>query len=173
MATCGKPTKLGKPCGWHTGPCPYHSGRPETRPQQEARPARAGEAPENLRAFGWWLIRGVLGETVEVQKGSVLIAAARLIAALGPESETDDQALAAAALRGRVMHGLAPESDAEWELARALFSAEALAEIRRWAESVEPDLVDNGEPGRLLETSALERELPLGGDVDDGVREQF
>lgn len=173
MATCGKPTKLGKPCGWHTGACPYHSGRPETRPPQVARPAHAGEAPEDLRAFGWWLIRGVLGETVEVQKGSVLVAAARLIAALGPESEADDQALAAAVLRGRVMHGLAPEGDAEWDLARALFTAEALAEIRRWAESVEPDLVHHREPGGLRQASALEREVSRGSDVDDGVRAQF
>lgn len=130
-----------------------------------------GEAPEELRAFGWWVIRGLLGGAIGERKGAVLVSAARLVAGLGPDGDALDEALAATVLRGRVMHGLPPEDEAQWELAASLFTPDALAELRSWDTSVEADLVDDREPLPLLDSTALHRDLPLVGDVDEGVRE--
>lgn len=188
MGKCGKPTLSGKPCGWHTGPCPHHAPRPKPGPatapapvppagpadsaHRQVEPAvPLGEAPEELRAFGWWVIRGLLGGAIDERKAAVLVSAARLVAGLEPDGDSLDEALAATVLRGRVMHGLPPQGQDQWAMAASLFTLEAMAELRRWEQSVEGDLVDNREPLSLLDGAALHPDLPLVGDVDEGVRE--
>lgn len=124
--------------------------------------------PEDLRQFAWWIIRGVVSGRFGDRQASVLVAAGRLAAGLGPDTDAEEDALAATVLRGRVMHGMPPDGEDEWALAESLFTPGAIREMRRWG-SVERDLVDHGEPGALFEGAALEPELAGLVHVEDRV----
>lgn len=190
---CGKPTREGTPCGWFTGPCPHHDKPPRPRRVQRAehRPPAAhspvpgvveppgntptggsathSKVPEDLRQFAWWVIHAVVDGVVDERRASVLVAAGRLAAGLGPDSDSEEEALAATVLRGRVMHGMPPEDEDEWTLAERLFEPAVMKTLRRWAGLLEDDLVDDAQPGGLFEDAALERELPLAVEVEDRV----
>lgn len=80
---------------------------------------------------------------------TVMVAALRVLLAAGGLAAEDDDALAEVELRGRLMFGLPPRDEAEWDLARARFTPEALAEIERLAALFERDGFDGREPAGL------------------------
>lgn len=172
MAICGKPSLSGEPCGWKSGPCPHHGTPRASRPRPGSAPAprRAPEAPpRELHAFSWWVIDGVLDKTIEPPQGQALAAVGRLLASLGPEPVDADAALAVAVLRGRVMHGLVPEDDEGWAFASAVFLPDAIDEMRSWAGLLERDPVHHRQPHRFVDPATLEGDVPLGGEIEDGV----
>ena len=129
--------------------------------------------PRELHAFSWWVIDGVLDKTIEPPQGQALAAVGRLLASLGPEPVDADVALASAVLRGRVMHGLVPEDDEAWAFAASVFLPAAIDEMRGWPRLLERDPVDHGQPHRFLDAAALQRDMPFGSEVEDGVWGDF
>lgn len=91
---------------------------------------------------GWWLIDQLIDGRLTAAEVSSAGGILRIIAGYdGPE---DAATLAEVELRGRLMHGLPPRDEAEWEFAASLFNDDAMAEFRRWEakrlrEEQEPD----------------------------------
>jgi len=56
--------------------------------------------------------------------------------AMGPAPMAEHYALKQVELRGRIMHGQPPRNEDEWELARAIFDDDAIAEFERWDREI-------------------------------------
>jgi hypothetical protein len=104
-----------------------------------ARACTAGGAGA-AEALAWALLERLLDGAQDARTVATAAALLRLVAGLGPEDPDLDEALAAVELHGRAWHGLGPRDSDEWRRAEALFGAEALEEMSRWAEDDEtPD----------------------------------
>lgn len=115
----------------------------------------------DLRGTGWWLLERITGTgTVDQRAASAGATLLRVLAALGPERTSEEAALAEVELRGRIMHGQAPRTTAEWERAGRVFTNDAIGEFHRW------DLGDC-----LLEGDGVGEDDPLVGwqAADDDV----
>jgi hypothetical protein len=131
MAVCG--VLVGKkqtPCQKPPGGCPLHP----TGAAHAATPVPTPVAAprRDLRAFSWWLVDGVLGGEIDVRMGSVVGSLLRIISALGPEPASEEEAYKELALRGRLMTGLPPRTQEEWDRVARFLDDEALAELRTW-----------------------------------------
>lgn len=135
---CGAPTRGGAACRFPADRCP-HEGHARVRlgrPAPEAAPSPAGAIRErDLRALGWWLIEEILAGRVTPPAASAVNRMMHTLLQIGPTPEADDLALQEVALRGLLMHGVPPRTDAEWRRAAEVFDDEALAEFRRWARA--------------------------------------
>ena len=80
--------------------------------------------------MAWWLldqlIEGAMTSAEVSSAGSIL----RILASLGQQD--DPASLREVELRGRLMQGLTPRDEEEWELARSIFDDAAIAEFERW-----------------------------------------
>lgn len=178
--------KKGGPCPWPLERCPVeaHSkwraghregdSAPDPGPVHAASPAAA--APEglrerDLRVLAWWLIAGVLSETVDTRQASVVAGLIRTLVALGPAGASEEEALREVELRGRLMHGLPPRDEDEWARAEAAFTPDALAEFRRWGGELllEGDGGDRLEPFDFGQHRAGDVHVSLLVDGEDGV----
>lgn len=106
--------------------------------------------------------------SLEPRDVAVLGALLRTLGALAGEDEGEEQALADAALRGKVMHGRPPGSEEEWTRAAELFDDAALAEFRRWAASGEGDGGDVRQPFRVGDGGADHADAPRRIEDEDG-----
>lgn len=97
------------------------------------------ESSELVRAIERRDIHGVawavLGKaaTDEAPNGSLISALIRVLASLGPAPADEEMILKETALRGLIMAGLTPRTDAEWELAERVFDDDAIADLRQRA----------------------------------------
>lgn len=124
--------------------------RSQAPPDREGMPGIVPEAVRlrDVRGFAWWLAEELLqGIGAPWNNATPVTSVLRVLAAMGPEPMAEDEALAEVELRGLVMHGIPPRTPEEWARAEALFSPEALREIRRW----EPLLAADEGEGELLE----------------------
>ena len=134
--------------------------------QGDIEPATDGAAPQpirdsDLRGTGWWLLEQITPKVPgDVRAASVGATLLRVLSALGPERASEEAALAEVELRGRIMHGHAPRTAAEWERAERAFGSDAIEEFHRW------DLEDC-----LLEGDGVGEDDPLVGwqAADDDV----
>jgi hypothetical protein len=184
MPICGVPRDNNQPCQKPAGKCPVHRSPGETAPNataplQLAGPRTASTPPprrglpdsyaaRDPRMFAWWAIGAVLESRLDSKDGAVVANLLRIIQALGPEPQSQAERLQEAQLRGRIMHGLPPQSPEEWEFAATLYNDEALAEFRRWEELLERDAGDVDEPHRFVYGVAHEREMPGVVEREDG-----
>lgn len=80
--------------------------------------------------MAWWLldqlVNGAMTSSEVSAAGSIL----RILASLGQQD--DPVSLREVELRGRLMQGLTPRDEEEWELARSIFDDAAIAEFERW-----------------------------------------
>ena len=140
---CGAPTRGGAACRFPADRCPHetHARVRGERPAAKAASSPAGAIRErDLRALGWWLIEEILAGRVTPPAASAVNRMMHTLLQLGPTPEADDLALQEVALRGLLMHGVPPRTDAEWRRAAEVFDDEALAEFRRWARAEAEDL---------------------------------
>ena len=140
---------------------------------REPGPPRGRVLPDSYanrdpRRFAWWTIGAVLEEGLDARAGGVVANLLRIIQALGPEPQSEAERLKEAQLRGRIMHGLPPQSPEEWAYAATVFNDEALAEFRRWEELLEGDAGDVDEPHRFVYGVAHERNVPRVIEREDG-----
>lgn len=150
---CGKPTKDGRPCGWHTPPCPHHPEGDDSKHSTEAapgveRPARdsAGLAlaivQHDLHRVAWSLLGEAVAE--EDRNASLISTLIRVLASLGPAQDDEDGVLREVVLRGRLMTGMPPATEDQWARAEQVFDDAALTELRRWEREVANLLKNDG-----------------------------
>lgn len=181
-AICGAMTQKGTPCRWPAGGCQVHGSHQPTAPVavpppgEQAPPERAARQPEpgpsppdqDLRGLGWWLIDGVLNESPEVGRASVVAPVMRVLAALGPSPLDEEAALQESAFRGRLMNGFRPHTDEEWSKVARYLDEEALAEMRRWPDLFEGDRGYRGEPLVPGDAAADEVQVAVFGEHENG-----
>lgn len=173
--SCGAKTVAGTPCRWPADECRFH-GR-SRRPEESAPPEQPVEqgppppvAERDLRGTGWWLLEQLTGTVpFAAREGSVAASVLRVLAALGPEPASEDEALAEVELRGRLMHGQPPGTPQEWERAALVFEGDALAEFRRWEKLLEGDGLDRDDPLLGGDLGAGEGEVALLIEDEDGI----
>jgi hypothetical protein len=137
--------------------------------QEMHRDEAAAAMPRDPRGLAAWVVESLDGGTIDTRRAQTLLAAARLLATLGPDRETSAEALADLVLRGRISHGLPPRSAGEWERAARLFDDAALDELRRWERLLELDGRHHIEDLFFGERAAHEPDAPVLDD-EDGVR---
>ncbi len=145
-ALCGAPTRGGAACRFPADRCP-HSAHARHRERGGGTPAVPSPVDalraRDLRALSWWLIEEILGGRIAPPEASAVNRMMHTLLQLGPSPEADERALQEVALRGLLMHGLPPRTEAEWHRAAELFDDEALAEFQRW-ESADGEGADAG-----------------------------
>lgn len=123
---CAAPTATGHPCHYPAGRCPMHS-------RQASSPAPVPPAlPADPRELARAVVERALRGDANPLHAMRLVQAARALQEF-PDPAHDEWALQEVALRGRLMHGLAPATPEQWDLARETFDDAALAEFERWA----------------------------------------
>ncbi|MCC7366328.1 MAG: hypothetical protein IT303_18365 [Dehalococcoidia bacterium] len=185
---CGQLTKAGTPCGWVSGPCPYHGrarfAAPATPAPERKRAAPGAASPpdawatpasrelrsaveaRNARDAAWALLRDAI-DGMEPRAVGAATTVLRLLTALGPDDGTSADALRELVLRGRLALGLPPRDEDEWAWAEARFSEDALAEMRRWALLREADPGEDLEPFAFGDRATVEVDVPLVVESDD------
>ncbi len=164
---CGAPNKTGGDCRFPEISCPHHQGW-QKQPTLEG--AISGR---DLHMLAWWMIQDVASETLEPKRASVINQAARLLILLGKEGEDEEEMLARIVLRGRLMQGLPPATPEQWELTEAMYTDDALEEIRRWPPLLERDAADARQPLQLRKRGAGEHQLSGAGQIDNGIAGDF
>lgn len=128
----------------------------------------------DLRGTGWWLMEQLaVHQPLEARAVSVAASLLRVLAGLGPELASEDEALLEVELRGRLMHGQHPRDGAEWARASKVFDDAALAEFQRWElESLllEGDVLDELDPLVGGQSAEDDVEVPIVERDEDGVR---
>lgn len=127
----------------------------------------------DLRGTGWWLLEQLTRSgSVDEKHASVAASVLRVLAGLGPEHASEEEALAEVELRGRLMHGQPPRDPPQWERTTRTFGSDALEEIRGWeiedlllerdrGGEVDP-LVGGQGAGHDVEVTVLERDEDRG-----------
>ncbi len=159
---CGKPTgTLGHLCRWRVSraDCQHHytpRGAGLTEGEVEERERAMAPAPvesgatetavliqplctsdaitrRDIGEVCWLIVERALTEGGTDGKGaSVAVSALRILVGLPPAGKTAEAARKEAFLRGKVMHGIAPQSPEEWALAEEIFEEKAIEEFQRW-----------------------------------------
>lgn len=95
------------------------------------------EDATDLAAITAQAIRALLPESgpITASAASALASLLRVAISLQRPPESTDEALLEVERRAHLMHGLPPRTPEEWAWAESRFSAEAVAEFRRWAAS--------------------------------------
>ena len=111
---CGQLTKSGKPCRFARGECKWHRrAEREPRPAVEAAVVTPAFEGHDARGLAWWTVDSLLRGELPASNASVIASLLRVIAGLGPDPVSEEEALAETAFRGRIMHGLPPRDAAE------------------------------------------------------------
>lgn len=148
---CGKPKKDGRPCGWHTPPCPHHpeggdsltfapNSAPTGRRTRDSTGLALAIEQHDLHRVAWALLAEAVVE--ENRNASLISTLIRVLASLGPAQDDEDAVLKEVVLRGRLMTGIAPATDDEWARAQQVFDDATLSQFRRWEAEV-ADLLKN------------------------------
>ncbi len=123
---CAQTTPSGRLCYHLASRCPFH---PAPAPGPE--PETAAERPDPHR-----YIHNALQAVVEGKSSPTVIA--RLVRTLeianrlGPPPLDQDRIADEIALKGMTMHGFAPTTEAQWDLAREMFTPGALHMFATW-----------------------------------------
>ena len=144
LAECLLAAPSGRPCRYPADCCPFHSTAPEPSPVSDAPGAPEEPAHRSLLPPEEPDMRHVAREAIDrvLEDGASPLQVARLVRtlaqlhAMGPAPLAQYYALKQVELRGRIMHGQPPRNDEEWELARAVFDDEAIAEFERWDREI-------------------------------------
>jgi hypothetical protein len=137
MPACNTPTATG-PCNYPADRCPVHAALPG--------PETVAAEPEfDLRATLEAIHAAISSGDADPRHVARLVTALERIAELSSEltdEEKSDQAL----LRGKILNGIPPETEHEWNIAREIFTDDALLELATWPNCIPgtffPDWVD-------------------------------
>ncbi len=91
----------------------------------------------------------------------------RLLESLGPSPESDERARAESVLLGRLSHGMPPEGEAEWDMARERFAPEAISDFEEWERLWERYRNHGLEPLGVVDLRARDADVALGIDEED------
>jgi hypothetical protein len=139
MPACNTPTATG-PCSYPADRCPLHT----TPPAPEPDASTAKPAPDVNTMLAEIHAAITAGDADPVHVARMVVAIER-IAELTSEL-TDEEKADEAFLRGKILNGVPPETEHEWNVARCIFDDEALLELASWPMclpgSFFPDWVD-------------------------------
>lgn len=123
---CAQTTPSGRPCYHLAARCPFHP-----IPEPEPEPEPGAERPDPHR-----YIHNALQTVVEGKSSPTVIA--RLVRTLeianrlGPPPVDHERMADEIVLKGMTMHGFAPITEAQWDLAREMFTPGALHMFATW-----------------------------------------
>lgn len=103
---------------------------------------RAAEALDaaDLRGLAWaWL--GHLSRNLRTEDSTRAAAWARIAERFGPGAPDTESALMQLAVYGGAIHGVPPQTPAQWEFAASVMDPQTVEEMRAWAA------LDPGDPG--------------------------
>ncbi|MEX0782159.1 MAG: hypothetical protein WD557_05875 [Dehalococcoidia bacterium] len=145
------------------------TGRPiASRPAQPPQAAPGVPLPvasRNVPGVCWWLVEQATGaEDWDARWAGVAVQMVRLLVTLPPDALTDEEKRDEAFLRGKIVNGIPPETGDEWALAEAIFTDEALDELRSWNQLREADYQYIREPLVLTEDAGVEAQPPIFDD---------
>lgn len=141
--------------------------RGATRATSDPRPASEAISRRDIGEVCWLIVKRALDDPGGDGKGaSVAVSALRILVGLPPAGQTAEAARKEAFLRGKVMHGIAPQTAEEWALAEEIFEEKAIEEFRRW-ELWERDDGYVDEPLGLGELARDEPQTPAVIDQED------
>ena len=164
MERCGAPTRNQTPCQWEKSRCTikthraWHEGvkgaaaqadSPTPRAESAGRPVPGAMRQHDVPGVAWWALEGLAAGALTSSDASVMASLLRVLLAANNIILDDESALGEIELRGLLMHGIPPRTEAEWERLESAFSPEAVAEIRRWLRLLEADGLDGVDPGAL------------------------
>ncbi|HML97135.1 MAG TPA: hypothetical protein PKD75_01515 [Tepidiformaceae bacterium] len=143
---CNQTTPSGNPCHHLAARCPYH---PKSQPQPEPGPgpepatetgAETPARPErpDPHRFVYQALQDAVEGRASPTAVTRLVKTLEVAHRLGPPPVDEEQMHAEIALRGMIMHGLAPYTTEQWELARDLFTPGALHMFSRWLAPWQP-----------------------------------
>lgn len=127
---CGAATKSGGRCRWPAHECPWHR---QPRSPGEATATPTASLPREPRAVAWWALNELIAGRLDPRTASVVAYLLRILTKLDEGELPPNEAMAAALLRGRLVHGALPGTAEEWALAEAFLGSAVVAEIRRWS----------------------------------------
>lgn len=164
MDRCNAPTASGRPCRWRQDQCPVASHAhwrerqkgqhgPGQRPGPPAAAATADAVPlpgavqeRDISGVAWWAVEQLATGALEGRDGGTYATLLRVLLACDPDDPAAAAVLAEVELRGRLMHGLPPETMEQWRLLEARFGTDVVNEVRRWAGLFESDPLDIVDP---------------------------
>jgi hypothetical protein len=136
---------------------PIASKPPEPRKLPPGIPEPVGA--RDLPAVCWWLIEQSSTEDgLDPRRATVIVQSVRVLAGLPPGALTPQDARDEAFLRGKIVNGIPPETADEWALAEAIFTDEALDELRSWNQLWKRDDQDVDQPLVLAQGAGVEAE---------------
>lgn len=125
-------------------------------------------ATRDLPEVCWWLVEEMAKpDGLDSRRGAVAVSAVRLLVALPPGALTPQEARDEAYLRGKIVNGIPPETADEWALAEAIFTDEALDELRSWNQLWERDDQHVDEPLVFPKRAGIEAEPAAFIDDED------
>jgi hypothetical protein len=124
-------------------------------------------AERDLPGVCWWLIeRATAQEDLDARWAGVTATLVRTLAGLPLDALSDEEKRDEAFLRGKILNGIPPETGDEWALAEAIFTDEALAELRSWNQLREADYQYVREPFVLAEDARVQAQPPILDNQD-------
>ena len=164
-ARCGISHLDGGPCAYVALLCPLHAVRniraSRSAAELEVESAATVPAPIHLnplmvrhlatsegdpRRLAAEVLKRVVDGTAAPLQAARFLRASRLLTAMGETEMDNEAALAEAEFRGRLMHGMPPLGEAEWNYARQLFDADTVSEFARWAVMLDAPYPDDIKP---------------------------
>ncbi len=123
-------------------------------------------AARDLPGLCWWLIeQATTADSWDVRWAGVVVTTVRALTSMPPGALTTQDARDEAFLRGKIVNGIPPETADEWALAEAIFTDEALEELRSWNQLWERDDEHVDEPLLFPQRAGVEAQVaPLVHD---------
>jgi hypothetical protein len=119
-------------------------------------------AERNIPGVCWWVIeRASTPPDFDARWAGVIATLVRTLASLPLDALADEEKRDEAFLRGKILNGIPPETGDEWALAEAIFTDEALDELRSWNQLRETDYQDVREPLVFPERTGVQAQASI------------
>lgn len=126
-AFCG-PRPDGETC-WHPAhSCPFHTARPAS-----ANPEATSLTDDDVHALALDAIRSALESKASPLQINRVMRSIRMMDQMQPTPMSEERILREVSLRGLIMAGLTPRTEAEWALTYECFDDQAIADLEQRA----------------------------------------
>ncbi len=131
---CNQTTPSGHPCYHLASRCPFHPA-PVRAPDDAAEPS--AERP-NPHRFIFHALQDAVEGKASPASVTRLVKTLAIAHRIGPPPLDADRIADEIALKGMTMHGIPPRTEAQWNLAREMFTGDSLHLFARWLLPFDP-----------------------------------